>query len=131
MKNNITTFSRRLIFTFLSLFTVFCTIITIKAATYSLTQYSSVSNTGGSCNVQCIGSYYSSGNTRWSSSCSTYNWSSYTRSAVASSPVLYIPSDTYMRSSTTVSITGSDYSFGSTSKYFYFAYSNGAVRSGW
>lgn len=83
-------------------------IVTVFAAN-SLTQKTTVSASFGSAVVQCKGTYYPSGNTRWSRTWGTVSTSGLKSTYITSN--IDVPSDRYMNTTGTINIKGKDYSF--------------------
>ena len=79
----------------------------IYAASYSYTQSDTVSSSVGSAKVKCSATYYSSGNTRWNRSWGTVSTNGLKATYISST--MTIPSDPYMNTTGTISMTNYNY----------------------
>ena len=98
----------------------------IVYAANPLAQTATVYTDIGSAVVKCWGQYYSTGPTRWSRSWTSTSKSNNVMSVVIGS-TMTIPSNTKMRTTGTITMTGYSYATDSTTKTFKYKYQNGNV----
>lgn len=97
----------------------------ICAASYSLPQDATVSSNVGSAKVRCIGTYYSSGNTRWNRSWVTLSASELKATYISST--MTIPSDPYMNTTGKISMTNYNYQTSTAKKTFKYKFNGSKV----
>ena len=97
----------------------------IYAASYSYTQSDTVSSSVGSAKVKCSATYYSSGNTRWNRSWGTVSTNGLKATYISST--MTIPSDPYMNTTGTISMTNYNYKTANAKKAFKYKFDGSKV----
>lgn len=97
----------------------------IYAASYSYTQSDTVSSSVGSAKVKCSATYYSSGNTRWNRSWGTVSTNGLKATYISST--MTIPSDPYMNTTGTISMTNYNYKTANAKKTFKYKFDGSKV----
>lgn len=98
--------------------------VTVFAAS-SLTQKTTVSAGFGSAVVQCKGTYYPSGNTRWSRTWGTVSTSGLKSTYITST--MSVPTDKLMNTTGTINMTGNDYQSKAIQVTFKYKYNGSSV----
>ena len=124
-KNNMKKKKQTLLKLIISFAIIGMSITGIYAASYGLTQSATVSSSVGSANVKCSATYYSSGNTRWNRSWGTVSTNGLKATYISST--MTIPSDPYMNTTGTISMTNYNYQTATAKKTFKYRFNGSKV----